>query len=256
MAELTEKEQIEQMRAWWNEYGNYVIGGIIVGVAIIVGVNQFRVYDVTKHTEASVLFETVFEAVADGDRDDAEAAAADLYANYPSTEYPSQARLAMARLYMDKGRDYDAANALREIVDSEPDSEFGLIARLRLAKVLLYQDKSQEVVDLLGDREESAFTARYSESLGDAYVALDQPADAQESYLRAMADSATMPTVDRALVQMKLDDLPEVESEPVVIPIDASDVPVAEETESNEALATEKSADEASEEPKVEEEAE
>ena len=34
--------------------------------------------------------------------------------------------------------------------------------------------------------------------------------DAREAYLRAMADNATNPTVDRVLLQMKVDDLPEV----------------------------------------------
>ena len=36
MDDLSEKEQIEQMRAWWSEYGNYVIGGIVVGIGLMV----------------------------------------------------------------------------------------------------------------------------------------------------------------------------------------------------------------------------
>lgn len=209
MEDLSEKEQIEQMRAWWSEYGNYVIGGIVVGIALMVGVGQYRSNTVSTQTEASALYETLFEAVAQGDTDEAETAATDLYTNYGSTVYPSQARLAMARHYMDKGRDQDAADALRAIVDSEPDTELGLIARLRLAKVLLYQDNPLDVVDLLSNRTESAFAARYSEAMGDAYVSLGQYDDARDAYFLSMADSATMPTVDRVLVQMKVDDLPD-----------------------------------------------
>ena len=210
MEDLSEKEQIEQMRAWWSEYGNYVIGGIVVGLGLMIGIGQYRTQTENTQVDASALYETVFEAVADGDADAAETAANDLYENYASTVYPSQARLAMARLYMDKGRDNDAAEALRAIVDEEPDSELGLVARLRLAKVLLYQDNALDVVDLLSNTSESAFSARYNEALGDAYVDLGQFADARDAYFVAMADSATMPTVDRVLVQMKIDDLPEV----------------------------------------------
>jgi len=209
--DLTEKEQIEEMRAWWSEYGNYVIGGIVVGIALMVGLGQYRSNTASTQVEASVLYETLFEAVADGDTDDAEAAASELYADYDSTNYPSQARLAMARLYMDKGRDKDAADSLRALVDAEPGTELGLIARLRLTKVLLYQDKPQEVIDLLSNRDDSAFTPRYSEMIADAYVMLGQYSDARDAYLVAMADSASMPTVDRALVQMKFDDLPEID---------------------------------------------
>ena len=47
--------------------------------------------------------------------------------------------------------------------------------------------------------------------IADAHVMLEQYPEARDAYLLAMADSATMPTVDRVLVQMKFDDLPEIE---------------------------------------------
>lgn len=216
MDDLSEKEQIDEMRAWWSEYGNYVLGGIVVGIGLMVGIGQYRSQTANTQIEASVLYEAVFEAVAADKTDEAETAAADLYANYESTVYPSQARLVMARHYMDKSRDQDAADALRAIVDKDPDSEMGLVARLRLAKVLLYQNKAQEVVDLLSTAPESALSPRYNEALGDAYVSLGKYADARDAYFLAMADSATMPTVDRVLVQMKVDDLPDVVREDVL----------------------------------------
>lgn len=210
------------MRAWWSDYGNYVIGGVVVGVAIMVGIGQYRSHTVQKETEASGLYETVFESVSGGDLEAAESAAADLFADYGSTVYPNQARLALARLYMDKGRDQDAANALRTVIAEEPDSEIGLVARLRLAKVLIYQNDASGVVELLKGVDAGAFMARYSEALGDAYVMLREYADARDAYLVAMSDNAARPTVDRALVQMKLDDLPD-ESAAVGTPQPADD---------------------------------
>lgn len=212
MADLSEKEQLDQMRAWWSEYGNYVIGGIVAGIAIMIGVNQYSSSQVAAQTEASVLYESVLEAVGDGDLDDAESAAGTIYNEFESTVYPAQARLAMARLYMDKGRDEDAASALQAIVDSEPSSELGLIAKQRLAQVLLYQEKPQEVIDLLVDEPDSAFSAIYSEKLGDAYFALKDYEKAQEAYAQALAENSQAPTVDRTLVQMKIDDLPDLET--------------------------------------------
>lgn len=208
MEDLSEKEQLEQMRAWWSDYGNYVMGGIVVGIGIMVGIGQYRSHTQSVQTEASGIYETVFEAVADGNVEEAETAAERLFADYDSTLYPAQARLALARLYMDKGRDQDAASALRMVVDESPDTEIGRIARLRLAKVLIYQNDAQGVVDLLGAAGDGAFAARYSETLGDAHVMLGNIADARDAYLLALSDNAARPTVDRALVQMKLDDLP------------------------------------------------
>jgi predicted negative regulator of RcsB-dependent stress response len=206
--ELSEKEQLEQMRAWWSDYGNYVLGGIVVGIGIMVGVGQYRSYTESHATEASGLYESIYEATVDGNLESAESAAAELYENYGSTIYTDQARLAMARLYMENGRDADAAAALRAVLDHAPDSEIGLVARLRLAKVLIYQNDAEGVVELLRDVEASAFAARYAEVLGDAYVLLQRYDDARDQYLLAMSDDVARPTVDRVLVQMKLDDLP------------------------------------------------
>ncbi len=208
--DLSEKEQLDQMRSWWSEYGNYVIGGIVIGIALIVGFNQWGSRVKTQQVEASELYESLREAVAADKTDDADESASELFSKYENTAYPAKARLVMARVYMDKGRDQDAADALRAVVDADPDSELGLLARSRLAKVLLYQEKPQEVVDLLSPVDGQAFTSRFSETLGDAYAELGEFAKAKEAFSRAMEDSASSPTVDRSLLQMKINDLPEI----------------------------------------------
>ena len=53
--------------------------------------------------EASNLFEVIMVAAFEGDLESAEVAAAELFDNYERTVYPDQARLALARIYMDKG---------------------------------------------------------------------------------------------------------------------------------------------------------
>ena len=211
MNDLSEKEQLDEMRAWWSENGRYVITGVVLGVAIIFGWNQWRSSIQTSRIEASNLFEEVMSAVGDGDTDMAEAAAGNVYDNYEQTVYPDQTRLAMARLYMDKGRDQDAADVLRELIVVGDENEIQLVGRLRLAKVLLYQNKPDEVVELLKDRGESGFSARYSEVLGDAYAAQGNYAEAQTAYLAALTENQIMRTVDNTLVQLKLNDLPDLD---------------------------------------------
>jgi predicted negative regulator of RcsB-dependent stress response len=210
---LTEKEQIEAMRTWWQENGRYVISGIVLGVAILVGWNRWQDYQQTARLEASAVYETLALEVDDGDLDAAEAAASDLYDNYASTTYASLARLAMAKLYMEKGRDQDAADTLNALLEVRGDSELQMVARLRLAKVHLYQNKPQEVLDSLAGYDDSAFSARFAELLGDAHAELGQIAEATAAYQRAMIDDPQTPTVNRALIQMKLVDLPEVSVE-------------------------------------------
>ncbi len=211
---LSEKEQIEQIRTWWSEYGAYVIGGIVIGGAALYGLNVYQDNKLQLQLDASAGYESLLEHVIAGDLDDAEAAADVMASTYADTTYAAQSGLAMARLYMDKNRDQDAADALRAVVDSTAGREFRHVARLRLARILLYQDKAQEVVDLLEIEDSSAFAAAYSEVLGDAYHALGRIADAQAAYQRVLLDPSSQGTIDRQLVQWKALDLPELEPEP------------------------------------------
>jgi predicted negative regulator of RcsB-dependent stress response len=205
--DLTEKEQIEAMRSWWRENGRYVISGIVLGVGILVGWNQWNDYRLTTRLEASALYETLASAVNDGNLEASETAAGEMHEKYASTTYAALARLAMARLYMEKSRDQDAAETLGELLAVRGSSELQMVGRLRLAKIYLYQDKAQDVVDLLAGFEDTAFAARYDELIGDAYAALGQTLNATAAYERAMADDPGAPTVNRALIQMKIVDL-------------------------------------------------
>ena len=202
----SEKEQLEEIRAWWSEYGRYVIAGVVIAVGLLVGFNQYKSNKLEAEIAASDLFETLTEHVADGEVDSAESVADELASNYANTAYAMQSKLAMARLYMDRNRDQDAAYVLQELVAMRGNGALRHVGRLRLARILLYQDKPQEVIDLLADQENEAFAGLYAEVRGDAYAALGQVEAAAEAYRLALAD--TSQTVNRGLVQMKLTDLP------------------------------------------------
>ena len=210
---LSEKEQLDQMRAWWKEYGAFVIGGIVIGAGLLFGINHYQSSKLQAQLEASAAYEELVVLVMDGKLEDAEAAADEITTSYGDTSYAGQTGLAMARLYMDKNRDQDAADALLGVVDSDADSEVKDVARLRLARIYLYQDKAQEVVDLLAGEDVGAFAAPYGEALGDAYTALGRIAEAQDAYQKILMDSSQRGTVDQQLVEWKSLDLPEVTPE-------------------------------------------
>jgi len=202
----SEKEQIEEIKAWWSEYGRYVIAGVVITVGLLVGYNQYQDNKLAAQREASVLFETLTEHVDKGDLERAEQVAGELENDYANTAYAPQSKLAMARLYMDKNRDQDAVDVLTELINLRGNREIRHVGRARLARILLYQDKPEEVIALLEDQDAPAFAARYAESLGDAWALLGDVDKAAEAYRAALAD--TSQSVNRNLVQMKLADLP------------------------------------------------
>ena len=206
---ISEKEQIEQLRTWWSEYGGYVIGGLGLGIALLVGWNYWQNSKLEAELAGSAMYESLTNHVVEGKLEEAEIVAADLAATYANTPYAGQAKLAMARLYMDQNRDQDALDTLQELLDSNAGEELKGIARARLARILLYQGNAQAVVDLLEGQESAAFAAIYNDLLGDAYEALGRPEDARTAYQAVILDPLSQATVDQQFVQWKTLDLPE-----------------------------------------------
>jgi predicted negative regulator of RcsB-dependent stress response len=223
----SEKEQLEEMRAWWSEYGKVIIAGIVIAVAGLVGYSQYQSAQLATQMEASERFERLVGHIVNGDMDGAEFVADDLVANYADTVYAAQSKLALARLYMDQNRDQDAAEALEQLLAMSADENLQNIGRLRLGSILLYQDKAQDVIDLLQDFDAPGFVAMTNELRGDAYAALGDYKNAADAYNRALADPSPTPTIDSSLVQMKLVDLPDV----VVADASQADVVVPQNTD-------------------------
>jgi predicted negative regulator of RcsB-dependent stress response len=206
---LSEKEQIEQIRSWWSEYGGYVIGGLGLGIMILVGYNYYEDSKLEAQLAGSAMYETLTDQVVEGDLDAAEQISDTLATEYADTSYAAQAKLALARMYMEKNRDQDAADVLQELLDSDADIALKSVGRTRLARILLYQGNAQSVVDLLEGEESQAFGAIWGELLGDAYRELGRIEDAEAAYQGVMLDPMAQAVVDRQLVQWKLLDLPE-----------------------------------------------
>jgi len=206
---VEEKEQLDDIRAWWSQYGNYVLSGVVIGVLSLFGWSYYKNTTANNEIGASVLYDELAGHVADGDLDDAERVAGMLSTEYGNSLYALQSKLALARLYMDNSRDKEAADALEAIVDNPQSAELSAVARIRLAKVLQYQEKYEDVLALLDGADSTGFTARYAEARGDALVSLSRFDEAREAYLVALADNGQ--TLDTTFLQLKLLDLPPAE---------------------------------------------
>lgn len=206
MNDLSEKETVEAIRAWWQENGKFIIAGIVLGAGGLFGWNQWQTHEQGQAEAASMVFERLIEAVEKGSEYDARAAAEAIAKDYASTPYAEQARLAMAKLYVEQGKSDEAAAELRALAEgAEPP--LSLIARHRLARVLLYQDKPEEALQVLGVGDPGAFRPRFLEVRGDAELALGRPEAAREAWTAALATPGQPPLIDVRLVRMKLDEL-------------------------------------------------
>mgnify|MGYP000236920465 CR=1 FL=1 len=206
---LSEKEQIQYIRDWWRDNRMYIfIFGFVV-IGSVAGTNTWKASVINEQIAASSLYESLAVEISENNLESGELIAEEIYSEYSESIYADQARLAMAYFYMSQSRDEDAAEELRGLIESSENNEMILIANMRLAKILLYQSKYQEVLDLLEGNLGHAFETKYSELIGDAYLGLEDYENAEFAYMNALKDTGSPQVIDAGLLQMKINDLPQ-----------------------------------------------
>jgi len=206
---LSEKEQIQYIREWWQENRSYILTALIIVIGGITGNNAWKSSIIEKQLSASSLYESLAVEISENNLEAGEIITDQISEDYSDTVYYEKAKLAMAYFYMSQSRDEDAANSLRSILSKSSDSELSLIAEMRLAKIMLYQKKYQEVIDMLKGNTGHAFETKYSELLGDAYFGLEEFDKAEFAYMAALQNTNQAQIVDASLIQMKINDLPD-----------------------------------------------
>ncbi|MBL8199389.1 MAG: tetratricopeptide repeat protein [Chromatiales bacterium] len=204
---LTEDQQAERVKGWLLQNGVFLVAGVVLGLGGLFGWNQWNRYQERKAEEASAVYTGFLQAVRASQLEQAEAGMATLAAEFGSSPYADQGRLAMARLYLDQGKADKAAENLRQVTATATSDEIRNIARLRLARVLIFQEKYDEALKALVEPRSRAFAPAFHDIRGDVYYAMGKQAEARSEYEQALNSDVAATVIDRAYVQAKLDDL-------------------------------------------------
>lgn len=204
---LTDQQQAEKVKGWVRTNSIFLVAGVALGLGGLFGWNQWRIYQERHAEEASAIYETFLQSVRANQLEQAESGMAALAAEYGSSPYAAQGRLAMARLYLDRGKPELAAEALRTVVGNGWSPEIRNIARLRLARVLIFQEKYDEALKTLGDPGSKAFAPAFHDARGDVYYAMGKYSEARSEYEQALNGEIAAEVIERTYVQAKLDDL-------------------------------------------------
>lgn len=179
---LTEEEQSERLKQWWRENGVSVVVGVVLGIAVIVGVNYWRTYKAAQAETASSLYAQMVDAGG--------SSAGDIWRrlieDYSNTPYAGKAALVMARTGFENG-DRDAAiSHLGWAIDNASDPADRTLARLRLARVLLDSGELERMQQLMSELEVGGYESEYRELLGDLAMAQGDPETARTAYESAL----------------------------------------------------------------------
>lgn len=202
MSELSEEQQVEELKKWWAQNGKSVVMALIIGVAAFIGARYYLGDQAAKAEQASALYDAVIEAVEQENHAAAVEKGSALIGQFSGTPYANLGALALAKVKYEQNELQAAQAFLQGVVDKADDSALAHIARQRLVRVLWAQNNTQQAFDLIKDINDAEFAASYAELRGDLLVALNRAGEARTNYQAALNDPKF--AGDRNTLEMKL----------------------------------------------------
>jgi len=200
----SEEEQIEAVKEWWKENGLSIFAGIAIGVGAVFGWRAWGAYQLEQAAEASRLYEEMVIASSTDDAGKAAESAKLIVTDYGSTSYAFFAELMLAKQAVADNNLDEAETQLRSALEKSPQDEFKHIVRLRLARILIQNNKLDAAQKILDISNKGKFLASYEEARGDLLIAKGDKSAAKKAYEAAI--SASQQQEIDTILQMKLDE--------------------------------------------------
>ncbi len=182
----TEEQQVEALKEWWKQNGVAVIGGAVLGISALVGWRGWNWHQEKQATEASDIFAIVQEAINTNDASVLQDHTNTLRENYASTPYAPLAVLHQAKNQIEQGDNTAAEDSLRWVLSNSKQDTVQNVARLRLARLLLAENKIDEAQAMINGDMSDAYESLANEIRGDIFVAKGEIEQAKEAYDQAM----------------------------------------------------------------------
>lgn len=217
---LSDEEQLQVLKNWWNENGRFLIAAVAIGLAAYFGWQWWNQYQKDYSEGAAAVYtdlsETVViangEALSEEQQKTAQFLIEQLQNDYANTLYAANASMLAAKLAVEKN-DLDLAETELNKALNYDDDDINVIASLRLAKVYLGQEKYDQALALATYDKDDAFAATYAILRGDILAAKGDVELARNAYQQAIDLLESNPGdrssgLQRQLLDIKLSNLP------------------------------------------------
>jgi len=212
----TDEEQGEALKRWLAQNGLGLLVAIAVGVGSVLGYQQWQQYQINQQSDAAGRYQELIELSAvnfseqdtDADYERLLTVADGLRQSHAGSNYAALGAGIVAAQAVERG-DFDLAVSQLTYAEAELElPELKAMASLRLARLELELGQGDAALNRVRSMSAEFFKGSRSELEGDILVALEQPLEAREAYLRAQA-SLTEAGLNTAVVDLKLSALPE-----------------------------------------------
>ena len=183
--DLEEQEQVAQLKAFWQQWGKFIIAVVSIAILTYAGMQAYTWYQKRQVTQAEAAFVAFNNSIAK--KEDATAQLNALQNSFAKTPYAALASLQMAATLANDGK-FEPAQAPLQWVMEHGQAENQGIARLRMADVLMQLNKKDEALKVL-DTPVAHFAAAFANKKADIYLMSNDQSQAHQT-LQSALDAA------------------------------------------------------------------
>jgi predicted negative regulator of RcsB-dependent stress response len=201
--DLQEQEQLDELKAFWGQYGNAITWVLTIALLAYAGWNGWNWWQREQGAKAAAVFEQLDGAAQAGDAQRVAQIFDDLKERYPRTAYAEQGGLLAAKVESDKGQADRARTTLAWVAEHASQEEYQALARLRLAGILADAKQYDDALKQLSEAKSPSFAALVADRRGDILLAQGKRDEAKAAYRQAH-DGLDARAEYRRLVEAKL----------------------------------------------------
>jgi predicted negative regulator of RcsB-dependent stress response len=203
--DLEEQEQLDKIKAFWNQFGSIISAVLILVFGSIAAYNGYQWWQRDKAAQAGSMYDEVERAAKEGDPAKISRAFNDMKERFGGTTFAVQAGLLSAKALYEKGQTEQAKAPLEWVASSAADESYRAIAKLRLASIL-FESKGYDAALKLTEGLPKEFEALGADRRGDILLAQGKRDEAKKAF-EAAYKGLDERNEYRRLVEVKLNSL-------------------------------------------------
>lgn len=201
-----DQDSIDGVKTWWDKFGTAITILLTAMLVTMGGTQAWKYYQQQQAQQAADLYNLLQQVRLSNEPAKINDAAHLLTEGFPSSGYAPRAAFIAAQTDVEAGNNKRAMQNLQWIIDNAKETALHDVARLRIAGILLDEEKYEEALRILNTQHGETFAGLYSDRKGDILVASRKISEARLSY-QAAIDKLSKSNNYYNIVQMKLDAL-------------------------------------------------
>lgn len=201
----TEEQQVEAIKKWFQKYGNMLSWGVIIIAFIASAIMYWRHHQKVEHDAASDHYMALLEGLEKNDKETINSKAETLIKEYSTSPYASLAEFVVAHQAISDNNIAKAEEKLKWIMEKSTLQNFQDIARIRLMRLYISQNKLDEALKYYSDKK-GPYLTLMAELKGDVLVQKKDIEGAKQAYALALS-STPEEGMHGPLLKMKMQEL-------------------------------------------------